>query len=93
MTGWRQDVTFEIKMTITLPAEQNSFLGRLVAMGRFPSQEAAVVKAVELLETEELLNWLHPESLSREDAERVYAADAAWESVETSHAGLAAPEA
>ncbi|GEM_PF-1465870 len=79
-------------MTITLPAEQDSFLGRLVAMGRFPSQEAAVVKAVELLETEESLNWLHPEPLSREDAERVYAHDSAWEAVENSLAGLAAPE-
>lgn len=80
-------------MTITLPAEQDSFLGRLVAMGRFPSQEAAVVKAVELLETEETLNWLHPEPLSREEAESVYSHDSAWESVEHSMAGLAVPEA
>jgi Arc/MetJ-type ribon-helix-helix transcriptional regulator len=79
-------------MIITLPAQQDSFLGRLVAMGRFPSREAAVVKAVELLETEESIHWLHPEPLSAAAAESVYAADAAWEAVETAHAGLAAPE-
>lgn len=79
-------------MTITLPAEQDSFLGRLVDMGRFPSREAAVVKAVELLETEESLSWLHPEPLSREEAEQIYSRDAEWEAVENSAAGLAAPE-
>jgi len=62
-------------------------------MGRFPSREAAVVKAVELLETEESLSWLHPEPLSREEAEQVYAHDSEWDVVESSLAGLAAPEA
>lgn len=79
-------------MIITLPAQQDSFLGRLVAMGRFPSREAAVVKAVELLETEESINWLQPKPLSQADAESVYDSDIAWEAVETAHAGLAAPE-
>ncbi|WP_409213311.1 type II toxin-antitoxin system ParD family antitoxin [Prosthecobacter sp.] len=93
MTGWHRDVILESKMTITLPAEQDSFLGRLVAMGRFPSREAAVVKAVELLETEESMSWLLPQPLSREDAEQIYAADPAWEAVENSVAGLTVPEA
>lgn len=80
-------------MTIILPAAQDSFLGHLVDMGRFPSREAAVVKAVELLETEESLGWLHLEPLSPEEAERVYAHDPAWDAVENSMAGLAALEA
>ena len=80
-------------MTISLPAEQDSFLGRLVAMGRFPSREAAVVEAVELLKTEESRSWLHPQPLSEAEAEQVYAADPEWETTENSLAGLAAPEA
>ncbi len=80
-------------MTISLPAEQESFLGRLVALGRFPSREAAVVEAVELLKTEESRSWLHPQPLSDAEAEQVYAADPEWEKTETSLAGLAVPEA
>ena len=80
-------------MTISLPAEQDSFLGRLVAMGRFPSREAAVVEAVELLKTEESRGWLQPQPLSDAEAEQVYAADPEWETTENSLAGLAAPEA
>jgi Arc/MetJ-type ribon-helix-helix transcriptional regulator len=71
-------------MTISLPAEQDSFLKSLVANGRFPSREAAVVEAVELLRTEESLNWLHPQPLTAEEAELVYESDPEWEEVENS---------
>ncbi len=80
-------------MTISLPAEQDSFLGRLVALGRFPSREAAVVEAVELLRTEELWHWLHPQPLTDREAELVYGSDPEWEKIENSLSGLAAPEA
>ena len=80
-------------MTISLPAEQDSFLGQLVAAGRFLSREAAVVEAVELLRAEEALGWLHPQPLTIEQAEQVYAADPEWEEVENSLAGFAVPEA
>ena len=79
-------------MTITLPSEQDSFLSRLVAMGRFASPQEAVTEAVRRLETEEALGYLNPKPLTAEEAAQVYAADAQWEQVERAVAGRARPE-
>ena len=80
-------------MTITLPAEQDSILARLVALGRFESPQAAVSEAVRRLEKEEVLDYLNPKPLTPEEANQVYAADLAWEQVERALAGRARPEA
>ena len=79
-------------MTITLPTEQDSFLARLVAMGRFASAQEAVAEAVRRLETDEAMDYLNPKPLSAEEAARIYAADAEWEKVERAAAGRARPE-
>ena len=79
-------------MTITLPAEQDSILARLVAMGRFGSPQEAVTEAVRRLESDEALDYLNPKPLSAEEAAQIYAADAEWEKVERSSAGRARPE-
>lgn len=79
-------------MTITLPIDQDRFIGHLVAAGRFATPDAAVSRAVQLLEDQESGQCLLVSSLSVEDAEHIYAADEAWEKVEMSLTGLARPE-
>ena len=79
-------------MTITLPAEQDSLLARLVSLGRFSSPQEAVSEAVKRLAEEETMHWLHPLPLTEQEAAAVYAPDEAWESVERAAAGLAKPE-
>jgi len=79
-------------MTITLPAEQDSLLARLVSLGRFASPQEAVTEAVKRLAEEETIHWLHPAPFTEAEAAAVYAPDAAWESVENASAGLAKPE-
>ena len=79
-------------MTITLPAEQDSILNRLVALGRFASPQEAVTEAVRRLESSESADFLNPRPLTAEEAERVYAVDAEWEKVEQAVAGRARPE-
>jgi len=79
-------------MTITLPIEQDSFLNRLIELGRFTSRDEAVAEAVRRLAADESVTWLNPAPLSQDEADQVYAADAAWEAVEQSLAGLAGPE-
>ena len=80
-------------MTITLPAEQDSILSRLVALGRFASPQEAVTEAVRRLESEEALDYLNPKPLTAEEADQVYALDAEWEQVERAMAGRVLPEA
>lgn len=79
-------------MTITLPAEQDSILSRLVALGRFASPQEAVTEAVRRLGTDEALGYLNPKPLTAEEAAQVYAGDAEWEKVERAVAGRARPE-
>ncbi|MGV3663384.1 MAG: ribbon-helix-helix domain-containing protein [Prosthecobacter sp.] len=79
-------------MTITLPVEQDRFIGHLVAAGRFATPDAAVSRAVALLEDQETGTSVLVAPLSPEDADRVYAADEEWDKVEVSLAGLATPE-
>ena len=79
-------------MTITLPAEQGHFLDRLVAAGRFATRDEAIAEAVRRLETDEAIEHINPRALTAEEAEQIYAADAAWETVERSVAGRARPE-
>jgi Arc/MetJ-type ribon-helix-helix transcriptional regulator len=79
-------------MTITLPTEQDRFLSRLVASGRFASPQEAVTEAVRRLETEEALGYLNPKPLTAEEAAEVYAADVEWEKVERAVSGRARPE-
>ena len=79
-------------MTITLPAEEDSILARLVALGRFPSPHEAVTEAVRRLERDIAKDDLLPVPLTAEQAVQVYAADAVWELVERSLAGRAKPE-
>lgn len=79
-------------MTITLPAEQDGFLSRLVASGRFASPQDAVAEAVRRLAAEEAHGSLIPTPLTAEEADQVYAADAEWEKVERASAGHAKPE-
>lgn len=79
-------------MTITLPAEEDSILARLVALGRFESPQEAVSEAVRRLEKEEVLDYLNPKPMTLEEADQVYAADAEWEQVERALAGRARPE-
>ena len=79
-------------MTITLPAEQDSFLSRLVAAGRFASPQEAVTEAVRRLEADEALGCLTPVPLTAAEAASVYAPDAEWEQVEQASAGRARPE-
>lgn len=79
-------------MTITLPAEQDSFLSRLVASGRFASLQDAVAEAVRRLAADETRGALIPTPLTPEEADQVYAADAEWEKVERATAGHAKPE-
>ncbi len=79
-------------MTITLPAAQDSFLNRLVALGRYASLDEAIVEAVRRLETEEALEYLNPRPMTADEAEQVYAADPAWEAVELSLSGRVEPE-
>ena len=78
-------------MTITLPAEQDSILSRLVAAGRYATREAALVDAVRRLEDEVHLPEF-TEPLSAAEANQVYATDEQWETVERAHAGQAVPE-
>ena len=80
-------------MTITLPAEQDSILARLVALGKFASPQEAVSEAVRRLEAEEAMRWLNPEPLTADEAEQVYAPDAGWEQIERAMAGRVKPEA
>ena len=79
-------------MTITLPAEQDRILARLVACGRFASPQEAVSEAVRRLEADEALEYLNPKPFSAEEAAQIYAADAEWEKVERFTAGRARPE-
>lgn len=79
-------------MTITLPAEQDTILTRLVALGRFASAEEAVTEAVRRLESDEVADILNPKPLTTAEAEQIYAADAEWEKVEQAIAGRARPE-
>jgi Arc/MetJ-type ribon-helix-helix transcriptional regulator len=79
-------------MTISLPAEQDRFLKRLVEVGRFATPDEAVTEAVRRLETDEALDHLSPRPLTLEEAEQIYAPDAEWEAVERSMAGRARPE-
>ena len=78
-------------MTITLPAEQDSILSRLVAKGRYATREAALVEAVRRLADEDHLS-VFIEPLSAAEANQVYAADDQWEMVERAQAGQVAPE-
>jgi Arc/MetJ-type ribon-helix-helix transcriptional regulator len=89
---WQTWATSPPAMTITLPAEQDSILNRLVALGRFASPQEAVAEAVRRLETDEALDYLNPKPLSSEDAAQIYAMDPEWETVERSMAGRARPE-
>lgn len=79
-------------MTITLPAEQDSILTRLVAMGRFRSPQEAVSEAVRRLERQINQDDLVPAPLTDEEAAQIYAPDAEWEKIERSLAGRARPE-
>ena len=76
-------------MTISLPAEQDSFLSRLVAAGRFASPQEALTEAVRRLEADEALGYLTPAPLTAAEAALVYAPDAEWEQAS---AGRARPE-
>lgn len=79
-------------MTITRPAEQDSFLAQLVALGRFASPQEAIAEALRRLESDEALGCLIPKPLTAEEAAQVYAPDAEWEKVERATSGRAAPE-
>lgn len=79
-------------MTITLPAEQDSLLARLVSLGRFTSPQEAVTEAVKRLAEDETMCWLNPQPLTDAEATSVFAPDAAWEAVEKATAGRAKPE-
>ena len=79
-------------MTITLPAEQDSILMRLVALGRFRSPQEAVSEAVLRLEKQMIHDDLIPAPLTVEEADQVYATDAEWEKIECALAGRASPE-
>lgn len=79
-------------MTITLPFEQDRFIGHLVAAGRFATPDAAVSRAVALLEDQETGIGLLVAPLSPEEADHVYAVDEEWDKVEASLTGLATPE-
>jgi Arc/MetJ-type ribon-helix-helix transcriptional regulator len=79
-------------MTITLPAEQDSILTRLVALGRFGSPQEAVSEAVRRLEKQISHDDLIPEPLTDAEAAQIYATDAEWEKIERSIAGRARPE-
>lgn len=80
-------------MTITLPAEQTSFLTRLVKLGRFASRDEAITEALRRLAAEEELGFLNPQPLTPDEADGVYAANPEWEKTECSLAGRAKPEA
>ncbi len=79
-------------MTISLPAEQTSFLSRLVSAGRFASPEEAVTEAVRRLEADEAVGYLNPAPLTTAEAALVYAPDPKWERMERAVAGRARPE-
>lgn len=79
-------------MTITLPADQDSILNRLVALGRFASPQEAVTEAVRRLASAETADFLSVQPLTAEEANFVYAADAEWEKVEQAIAGRSRPE-
>ena len=79
-------------MTISFPDEQGSLLARLVSLGRFRSVQEAVFEAVKRMEKQFEQEHLQPAPLTEEEAERVYAPDAAWDQVERSLAGRARPE-
>jgi Arc/MetJ-type ribon-helix-helix transcriptional regulator len=79
-------------MTITLPAEQDSILSRLVQLGRFRSPQEAVSEAVIRLERQLNHDDIIPSPLTDDEAAEVYGEDAEWEKVELSMAGRATPE-
>ena len=79
-------------MTITLPAEQDSILTRLVALGRFRSPQEAVSEAVRRLDKQINDDDLIPAPLTDDEAAQIYAADPEWEKIERSIAGRANPE-
>lgn len=79
-------------MTITLPAEQDSILARLVALGKFASPQEVVSEALRRLDAEEGMNWLRPEPLTANEAAQIYAPDTEWERVERALAGRVKPE-
>jgi putative addiction module CopG family antidote len=80
-------------MKVTLPDSQSAFLARLVAAGRFASQDEAVAEAVRRLEAEEALDHLNPPALTVQEAEAIYGSDPEWESVELALASQIKPEA
>lgn len=79
-------------MIITLPAEQDTILARLVALGKFASPQEAVTEAVRRLDAEETMGLLNLEPLTVNEAAQVYAPDAEWEKVERAMAGRVKPE-
>ncbi len=81
-------------MTITLPAEPDSILNRLVALGLFRTPQEAVIEAVKRLEREVTHDSIFADlaPLTPEEAEQIYAPDPEWEAVERAMAGRARPE-
>lgn len=61
-------------MAFALAKEQESFIERMVRLGRFNNQSEVVREALRRMEREEI-SYLNPPSLTRQEAEKLYGAN------------------
>jgi len=75
-------------MGYALAKENQSFINRMIKRGRFNNQSEVVREALRRMERQEMC-YLNPESLSEEEAKRIFAPDTAEDGRELAFAHAA----